>query len=106
MTARNTWKGYERQVARDLSGQRVPVTGLDRHGADVRTPLFSVQVKLRNTLPDWLWGWLDGIRGSARGEGRVGILVLRKPRQRASEGIVVMSYADFLDLHGQPGEPE
>lgn len=104
MTARNTWKGAERRVAADLGGQRIPVTGIDRDGADVVTPMFHVQVKLRKALPAWLWEWLAGIRNDAKPQGKVGIVVLKKPRQRDSEGLVVMSYADFCDLHGTPRE--
>jgi hypothetical protein len=100
MTARNTWKGAERRIAADLGGQRIPVTGIDRHGADVRTPMFCVQVKLRKALPEWLWTWLAGIRNDAQPSGRVGVLVLKKPRQKDADGLVVMSYSDFLDLHG------
>ena len=98
MTARGTWKAYERRVAADLSGYRVPVTGIDRDGADVRSARFSVQVKLRKALPAWLWGWLEGICGVARGEGRIGVLVLRKPRQEDVDGLVVMRYGDFIEL--------
>jgi len=100
MTARNTWKAAERRVAEDLGGRRIPVTGIDRNGADVVTPLFHVQVKLRRALPAWLWGWLGGIRGDAMQSGRVGVLVLKKPRQADVDGLVVMSYGDFVDLHG------
>lgn len=104
MTARNTWKGAERRIAADLGGQRIPVTGIDRHGADVVTPLFDVQVKLRKSLPEWLWTWLEGITFNAKPRGRVGILVLKKPRQADADGLVVMSYSDFCDLHGTPKE--
>lgn len=100
MTARATWKGAERRVAADLGGSRVPVTGIDRDGADVITPMFHVQVKLRKALPGWLWDWLSGIRSDARAKGKVGIVVLKKPRQRDEDGLVVMSYSDFKDLHG------
>lgn len=100
MTARSTWKAAERAVAHDLQGYRVPVTGIDRHGADVLTPMFHVQVKLRRCLPEWLWDWLGGIRSDAERQGKVGILVLLKPRQKRSEGLVVLSYADWCDLHG------
>lgn len=102
MTARNTWKGAERRVAADLGGTRVPVTGIDRDGADVVTPLFHVQVKLRKALPAWLWGWLDGIRGDAKPHGKVGLLILKKPRQRDCEGLVVLAYGDFVELCGTP----
>lgn len=101
MTARATWKAYERRVAEDLGGKRIPVTGIDRDGADVVTPMFNVQVKLRKALPAWLWGWLGGICATAQADGRVGILVLRKPRQDDDEALVVLRYSDWVDLHGR-----
>jgi hypothetical protein len=102
VTARGTWKAAERRIAEDLGGRRIPVTGIDRHGADVVTPMFHVQVKLRKALPAWLWAWLAGIRLDAGPHGRVGVLVLKKPRQDDTDGLVVMSYGDFVDLHGKP----
>lgn len=108
MTARNTWKAAERRVAVDLGGARIPVTGIDRDGADVVTPLFHVQVKLRKALPTWLWAWLTGIRTTAKPAGKVGILILKKPRQKDCDGLVVMAYGDFVDYFGaiEPTEPE
>jgi hypothetical protein len=102
LTARATWKAAERRVAEDLGGRRIPVTGIDRHGADVVTPMFHIQVKLRKALPAWLWEWLEGIRNDANPHGKVGIVVLKKPRQKDTDGLVVMSYSDFCDLHGTP----
>ncbi len=101
MTTRATWKASERRVAEDLGGRRIPVTGIDRDGADVVTPMFHIQVKLRKVLPEWLWGWLSGVRMDAKPHGKVGILILKKPRQKDTDGLVVMSYGDFVDLHGQ-----
>lgn len=101
MTARGTWKAYELRVSKDLGGRRIPVTGIDRHGADVVTPMFHIQVKLRQALPAWLWTWLAGIQGDAKPAGKVGVLVLRKPRQDDADALVVMSYGDFVDLHGK-----
>ena len=104
MTARNTWKAAERRVAADLGGSRIPVTGIDRDGADVITPLFHCQVKLRKCLPAWLWGWVSGIRSDAQPKGKIGLLILKLPRQRDTEGLVVMSYGDFIDLCGKVSE--
>lgn len=101
MTQRGTWKRWEWEVGRDLGGRRIPVTGVDRAGADVETPMFNAQLKLRKALPSWLWGWLAGIV-STTPKGKVGILILRKPRQQNAEALVVMRYADFVDLHGHP----
>lgn len=103
MTQRSTWKNAERTVARDLGGQRIPVTGIDRHGADVVTPLFHAQVKLRRALPAWLGAWLTGIRGTTPAD-KVGVLVLLTPRQRRRDGLVVMAYGDFVDYFGPVGD--
>lgn len=106
MTARGTWKQEERRIADDLNGKRIPVTGIDRDGADVVTPLFLVQSKLRRTLPDWLFSWLWPIAAEAREQGRIGIMVLRKPRMRNADSLVVIKFDDFVSLVGALTPPE
>ena len=101
MTTRSGWKAFERRIAADLGGRRIPVTGLGRHGADVETPMFDVQIKLRKALPAWIFDWLDGICGTAQTHGKVGILVLKTPRMRDAEALVVLRMRDFQDLHGK-----
>ncbi len=100
MTARGTWKNYERRIADDLGGKRIPVTGIDRDAADVVTPLFLVQAKLRKALPSWLFAWVGGIVQQAIGTGRIGIVILRQPGMDNADGLVVMRYGDFVSLHG------
>ena len=78
------------------------MTGVGRDAADVVTPMFHIQVKLRNSLPSWLWGWLSGICMDAEA-GKIGVLILKRPGERDTEGLVVMRYGDFVDLHGKPG---
>jgi hypothetical protein len=104
MTARGTWKEQERRIADDLGGKRIPVTGIERDGADVVTPLFLVQSKLRRCLPAWLWSWLNPIAATAHESGRIGILVLRTPRMLKADALVVLKYADFVSLHGVVGQ--
>lgn len=99
------WKRAERMIAKDCGGQRIPVTG-ERHGADVSHSLFSFQLKVRRALPVWLFLWLDGICRTARGQSKVGILVLNKPRRPRREALVILRWADFCDLHGTPALPE
>jgi hypothetical protein len=101
MTARSTWKSYERRVAADLGGKRIPVSGIDRDGADVECPMFNVQIKLRKSLPDWLWSWLGGIVATARTQQKIGILVLRTPRMKDADALVVLRFSDWQDLHGR-----
>lgn len=101
MTARGTWKKQELRIAKDLGGRRIPVTGIDRDGADCLTPVFAVQSKLRASLPDWLGAWMAGIVHTAAQSGLTGLLVLRRPRQRYEEALVVLRYPDFVALCGE-----
>jgi hypothetical protein len=62
--------------------------------------MFHCQLKLRKALPEWLFDWLGGIVADAGRVGKVGVLILRKPRQEDADALVVMRYSDFRDLHG------
>lgn len=97
------WKQFERRMARDMGSERIPVTG-ERDGADCQTPLFCFQFKKRRSLPDWLWDWLRGIVASADRSGKVGVLVLKKTRQRDAEALVVLRWKDWVELHGTAQE--
>jgi hypothetical protein len=103
---RTGWKAFERRLAADCGGRRIPVTGIDRNGADVTHPLFHFQLKLRKSIPVWLWGWLAGIVGTATDAGKIGVLVLKRPRQRDTEALVVLRWADWVALHGTNAQPE
>jgi hypothetical protein len=96
------WKQAERAMARDVGCERIPVTG-EREGADFGkgTP-FAYQLKVRGMLPSWMFSWLDGICGTAKRHNQVGVLVLNRPRNRRSEALVVLRWADWCDLHGCP----
>lgn len=95
-----SWKAFERRMAKDAGTERIPVTG-ERNGADARNSLFCFQFKLRRSLPGWLWDWLGGIVASAERGGKVGVLVLKKPRQKDAEALVVLRWQDWIDLHGE-----
>ena len=105
MTARGTWKRRERDVAKAIGGQRIPVTGIDRHGADVQHELFAVQVKHGRRRPQHLRDWLDGICGQAHA-GQVGIVVWADNNERLGDAVVLMRFSDFQDLHGSPSSEE
>lgn len=99
MTARNTWKGFERRCAERLGGRRIPVTGIDRHGADVEHPMFNYQCKLRQG-PDYILDWLKGIVGTATAAGKIGVVIWKQPGHRDDEALVVLRLKDWTDLHG------
>ena len=94
------WKRLERDVAKKLGGQRIPVTGV-RADADVLTPLFACQVKSRARLPKWLPEWLSGVTYTAAMTGRTGILVLHTPGQELDDAVVCLRMRDWVELHGR-----
>jgi hypothetical protein len=98
--ADRVWKRREREVAKTLKGRRIPVTGIDRHGADVETPLLSIQVKHGRRRPAFLREWLDGICGSAKVNGKVGLVVWTDHREPTPEAVVILKLSDFEALHG------
>lgn len=77
------------------------MTGIDRHGADVVHPIFYFQIKQRRSLPAWLFNWLGGICGTAKASDRIGVLVIKKPRMKDSDAIVMLRWADWVALHGE-----
>lgn len=101
--ADKAWKQVERRMARDVGVERIPVTG-ERHGADFTDAIATYQVKCRKAIPGWLWGWLSGIQGTGRRVDKAGVLVLKTPGQRDEDALVVLSWRDWVDLHGAPKE--
>lgn len=97
----STWKQRERNVAKVLNGKRIPVTGIDRHGADVVTPLLHVQVKHGRRRPAFLAEWLDGICGTAEACGKIGMVVWSANREPQGDAIVMLKLSDFEQLHGK-----
>ena len=94
------WKAFERRIAARHGGKRIPVTG-ERHGADVLTPMFAIQTKLRRGMPMFLRDWLDGIRAAAARHGKVGVVIWKPPGVRDDNAVVLLSLRDWEDLHGR-----
>lgn len=86
-------------MARDVGTERIPVTG-ERHGADFEDGLCAYQLKVRKALPAWLWDWLTGIQQNGTPRGKAGVLVLKLPRMRDDEALVVLAWRDWVALHG------
>ena len=93
------WKQAERNHARDVGSERIPVTG-ERHGADFVDGLFAYQLKVRKVIPAWIFEWLRGICTTAETTDRIGVLVMNQPRKPRREALVVVRWGDWVDLHG------
>ena len=93
------WKQAERRMAKDVGSRRKPCDG-SRDGADFEDGLCAYQLKVRKVIPRWLWTWLAGIRFTARFQGKLGCLVLKHPGQKDADALVILTWADWVLLHG------
>lgn len=100
MTARATWKAWERTVAKRLRGTRIPVTGQDAGGPDVVSDLLAVQVKLGQRLPNYLAQWLGNLEQwlAGRQPARTPLVVWRPVNVLTQDALVVMRLGDFERL--------
>ena len=100
------WKAFERRLARDVGTERIPVTG-ERAGADLEDELFCYQAKLGRRCPAYLAEWLAGIRaaGLARQPERVGVVVWKPKRAEDRDALVILRWADWVELHGHSMAP-
>lgn len=97
------WKRAERQHARDVGTERIPVTG-ERDGADFVAGPFAYQLKVRKVIPAWIGAWLGGICAMAARSNRTGVLVLNRPHRPRRAALVVLRWQDWVDLHGGDGD--
>lgn len=96
-----SWKAAETRFARDVGSERKPCDG-SRAGADFEDGIACYQLKVRRSIPGWLWDWLSGIQGNAQSKGKAGVLVLKAPRQQDEDALVVLSWKHWVELHGKP----
>ena len=95
-----SWKAFERRLAKRVGGKRIPVTGLDRAGADVVAGPFVYQAKLRRGLPSYLREWLRGIVAAGERKNAIGIVVWKAPRALDDDALVILRLKDWQALHG------
>src|SRR5688500_17056501 len=93
-----TWKKIERKVADILGGVRVPVTGRRRGAApDVLHRLWSIEVKHRKALPEWLFDAMEQAEESKKST-QTPIVILHQKGQAVIDSLVVMKLSSLLDL--------
>jgi hypothetical protein len=89
------WKACERKVAALLGGIRVPVSGRGRgYSPDIAHERFSIEVKSRRKLPDWLEDAMRQAETSAK-HGQLPVAVLHQDGRRYRDSFVVCRLKDF-----------
>ena len=96
MTSRSTWQRHERHIARQFGAQRAQ---LYQPGADVVTPLFSIECKCWRNLPAKVLAALQQAERSATGN-QVALAIIHETGQRRENDLVVMRWATFERLTG------
>ena len=96
MTSRSTWQRHERHIARQFGAQR---TRLGVAGADVVTPLWSIECKCWAKMPSKVLGALQQAERSAQA-GQVALAIIHETGQRRADDLVIMRMATFERLTG------
>lgn len=96
-----SWKACERAIAALVGGERVPVTGRARGDQpDIHHPAYAFEIKHRKSIPDWLKDALAQALASRRDE-QLPIVVLHEAGKRHTTDLVLMRFADWLQLARQ-----
>ena len=99
--ADKAWKRIERGVAKILGGVRVPVSGRQRGDSpDVAHPLFSVEVKHREKLPEWLFDAMQQAQASER-DGQIPLVVLHQKGMSVPTSFAVVRLVDLVGMYEQ-----
>ena len=103
-----TWKHCERMVAKLLGGVRTGNNGDSRR--DVEHPHWSIEVKHRQKLPNWIHNAMGQAEREA--DGRVPIVVLHEKNLKYEESYVIMrlhtfnTETNYIDVEEMPKGPE
>ena len=90
----STWKHCERTVARILGGARTGCNGESRR--DVEHPDFSIEVKHRKKLPEWMHDAMA--QAILEAEHRIPIVVLHEKQMKYEDSYVIIKIKDFKEI--------
>lgn len=110
--SRHSWKAAEREIARRLGGERVPVTGRVRgYAPDIEHPMYALEVKTRKRMPVLLADAMDqaskaSVWALAKGKGhRMPMVVIHADGTHFDNALVVVRLKDARDWWGVGDKP-
>lgn len=99
------WKRTERAVAKALGGKRTSKMGLGANAPDVETDAWSIEVKHRDQLPQWLTEALaQAVRNAS--DGKLPLVVLHESGRRHADDLVLLRLGDFEQWFGEMPTPK
>lgn len=102
-----TWKAVELKIASLLGGKRIPVSGRARGDSpDIAHDFFSVEVKHRESLPEWIADAMNQAKESDKDGGKYPLVILHEKNQKFTESYAVLSLGDLIKIKAQLDEAE
>ena len=95
-----TWKHCERTIASLLGGVRTGCNGESRR--DVEHPMYSIEVKHRKNLPEWLHSAMK--QAIIEAEHRVPMVVLHEKQMKYEDSYVILRLKDFKEIDNEQQE--
>jgi truncated hemoglobin YjbI len=96
-----TWKSVERRIAALLGGVRVPVSGRQRGDSpDIAHDVFSIEVKHRETWPDWLHDAMNQAEESQK-DGQIPLVILHQKSQKFDQSYAIMRLCDTISMQAR-----
>jgi hypothetical protein len=90
---------------------RAPITGRQRGSAadcmnkdSTVVPFFSVEVKHRKELPDWMMEAMSQAVASMRNDTQLPLVVFHQKGQEYKDSVVMLRLKDFADYFGRGAE--
>ena len=78
----------------------------DLGGSDYEDGLVCFSHKHSYNQPGYMLGWLRAITTFALGRKKIGCIVWHKKGGRMNDSLVVIRFADWVQLHGDPRRGE
>ena len=95
-----TGKNCERMIAKLLGGERTGCNGESRR--DVEHPRWSIEVKHRKSLPEWLHDAMN--QAILEAEHRVPLVVLHEKQMKYEDSYILLKLKDFKEITDEQQE--
>ena len=94
---RRAWKRNESDIAKYISGQRVPITGRQRGDVpDIKHSWLAIEAKLRMKISGWIKDGMNQAEEAKRGH-QMPALIIREKGQRVGDALICFRLKDFRD---------
>ena len=93
------WKVHERETAKALGGERVPITGRARGSEpDIKHDQWSLECKHRESVPKWIKNAMDQAEASIKNPEQVPVVVIHEKNQRRENDLVILRMKHFKGI--------